>query len=77
MANATNNNANYVERAKQLMKEYDDFISQPDKEDGLFTSIVHCDLWINNLMVQYSKLFHSSTGLRLLELAINMCLGMM
>lgn len=55
MANATNNNADYVERAKELMKEYDQFVSKPDKEDDLYTSVVHCDLWINNLMIQYGK----------------------
>lgn len=35
------------------MQEYDIFVAKPDKEDDLFTSIVHCDMWINNLMIQY------------------------
>ncbi|KAM7352836.1 uncharacterized protein ACRADG_005201 isoform 1-T2 [Cochliomyia hominivorax] len=55
VANATNNNDNCVERVKEMMKEYDTFVAQPDKEDDLFTSIVHCDMWINNLMIQYDE----------------------
>ncbi|XP_023307518.2 uncharacterized protein LOC111689277 [Lucilia cuprina] len=55
VANATNNNANCVERVKELMQEYDSFVAKPDKEDDLFTSIEHCDMWINNLMIQYDE----------------------
>ncbi|XP_061386963.1 uncharacterized protein LOC133321912 [Musca vetustissima] len=52
---ATNNNENYINRFKELMEEYDEFLTQPDAEDDLYTTIVHCDLWINNLMLKYDE----------------------
>ncbi|KAH8413074.1 hypothetical protein KR009_007804 [Drosophila setifemur] len=51
---ATNNDAELVARVKELSDEFFAFLaSPPDRPDGLFTSIIHCDYWINNLMFQY------------------------
>lgn len=50
---ATDNNENYINRFVELMKEYDEFLTQDDAKDDLYTTIVHCDLWINNLMLKY------------------------
>ncbi|XP_013103701.2 uncharacterized protein LOC106084516 [Stomoxys calcitrans] len=55
VALATNNNDNYVNRFRKLMKDYDDFFYKPDAEDGLYTTVAHCDLWINNLMLKYDE----------------------
>ncbi|XP_073827322.1 uncharacterized protein [Musca autumnalis] len=55
IAIATDNNENYINRFKELMKEYDEFLSQPDAKDDLYTTISHCDLWINNLMLKYDE----------------------
>ncbi|KAH8237856.1 hypothetical protein KR032_003995 [Drosophila birchii] len=42
-----------VERVKELQAEYDAFQAAEDEKDGPFTSLVHGDLWINNMMVKY------------------------
>ncbi|XP_075153682.1 uncharacterized protein LOC142227167 [Haematobia irritans] len=52
---ATNNNEDYVSRFKQLMQEFDDFFARPDAKDDLYTTLAHCDLWINNLMLKYDE----------------------
>ncbi|XP_005181822.1 uncharacterized protein LOC101893585 [Musca domestica] len=52
---ATDNNENYINRFVELMKEYDEFLTQDDAKDDLYTTIVHCDLWINNLMLKYDE----------------------
>ncbi|EDW04289.1 uncharacterized protein LOC6561915 [Drosophila grimshawi] len=40
-------------RVQQLLDIYEAFQSTKDVKDGLWTSIVHMDLWINNMMVKY------------------------
>ncbi|XP_037960911.1 uncharacterized protein LOC119690012 [Teleopsis dalmanni] len=57
---STNNNEKTVARVRKLMEIYDDFLAGPNKKDGLFTTIMHNDMWINNLMVQYDKDGHPS-----------------
>ncbi|EDV30802.1 uncharacterized protein Dana_GF15043 [Drosophila ananassae] len=44
-----------VERVKELLGLYDDFQAGKDEEDGPFTSLVHGDLWINNMMLKYDE----------------------
>lgn len=44
-----------VERVKELLGLYDDFQAGKDEEDGPFTSLVHGDLWINNMMLKYGE----------------------
>ncbi|XP_034668395.1 uncharacterized protein LOC117901664 [Drosophila subobscura] len=51
---ATNNNEELVSRVKQLSDEFFDFLAAPaSMPDGPFTSIIHSDFWINNLMFRY------------------------
>ncbi|XP_022222454.2 uncharacterized protein LOC111074117 [Drosophila obscura] len=51
---ATNNNVELVSRVKLLSDEFFDFLAAPPNlPDGPFTSIIHSDFWINNLMFQY------------------------
>ncbi|KAH8357070.1 hypothetical protein KR200_009912 [Drosophila serrata] len=44
-----------VKRVTELQDAYDAFQAEKDEEDGLFTSLVHSDLWINNMMVKYGE----------------------
>ncbi|KAH8244581.1 hypothetical protein KR038_007337 [Drosophila bunnanda] len=44
-----------VKRVKELQDAYDAYQAEKDEEDGPFTSLVHSDLWINNMMVKYGK----------------------
>ncbi|KAH8282181.1 hypothetical protein KR054_006038 [Drosophila jambulina] len=44
-----------VERVKELQEAFDAFQAGKDVEDGPFTSLVHGDLWINNMMVKYGS----------------------
>ncbi|XP_022222453.1 uncharacterized protein LOC111074116 [Drosophila obscura] len=50
---ATNGDENDVKRVKELLDQFDAFQAGKDVEDGPFTTLVHGDLWINNLMVKY------------------------
>ncbi|XP_001357105.2 uncharacterized protein [Drosophila pseudoobscura] len=51
---ATNNNEELISRVKKLSDEFFDFLAAPSNmPDGQFTSIIHSDFWINNLMFQY------------------------
>ncbi|XP_054744206.1 uncharacterized protein LOC129248610 isoform X1 [Anastrepha obliqua] len=50
---ATNNNEAAIEEIMKLFKLYDDWLEQPESVDGPYTSLVHCDLWINNIMFRY------------------------
>ncbi|KAL7742462.1 hypothetical protein ACLKA6_019090 [Drosophila palustris] len=42
-----------VKRVQELLELYDELQSAEDVPDGPWTSIVHMDLWINNLMIKY------------------------
>ncbi|XP_016979361.1 uncharacterized protein LOC108044746 [Drosophila rhopaloa] len=44
-----------VSRIKELMAMYDAFQAGKDVDDGLFTTLVHGDLWINNMMLKYDE----------------------
>ncbi|KAH8333666.1 hypothetical protein KR059_002020 [Drosophila kikkawai] len=44
-----------VARVKELQEAFDAFQADKDEEDGPFTSLVHGDLWINNMMVKYDE----------------------
>ncbi|XP_017029571.1 uncharacterized protein [Drosophila kikkawai] len=51
---ATDNDEELVARVKELSDKFFEFLAaQPDRPDGPFASIIHCDYWINNLMVKY------------------------
>ncbi|EDW87092.2 uncharacterized protein LOC6526258 [Drosophila yakuba] len=51
---ATNNDSRLVARMKELSDQFFEFLAAaPDRPDGPFTSIIHCDFWINNLMFRY------------------------
>ncbi|XP_034475062.1 uncharacterized protein LOC117782174 [Drosophila innubila] len=49
----TKNDERDVKRAQELLDLYDEFNAAEDVQDGPWTSIVHMDLWINNLMIKY------------------------
>ncbi|KAH8282180.1 hypothetical protein KR054_006037 [Drosophila jambulina] len=51
---ATDNDPELVARVKELSDQFFEFLAaDPDRPDGPFTSIIHCDYWINNLMFLY------------------------
>ncbi|XP_017126468.1 uncharacterized protein LOC108145509 [Drosophila elegans] len=51
---ATNNDSKTVARIKELSDEFFEFLAAaPDRPEGPFCSIIHCDFWINNLMFLY------------------------
>ncbi|KAH8237857.1 hypothetical protein KR032_003996 [Drosophila birchii] len=51
---ATDNDPELVARVKELSDKFFEFLAaKPDRPDGPFTSIIHCDYWINNLMFLY------------------------
>ncbi|XP_033165496.1 uncharacterized protein LOC117144447 [Drosophila mauritiana] len=51
---ATNNDSRLVARMKELSDQFFEFLAAaPDRPDGPFTSIIHCDFWINNMMFRY------------------------
>lgn len=53
---ATNNDPELVARVKELSDKFFEFLAaDPDRPDGPFTSIIHCDFWINNLMFLYGE----------------------
>ncbi|XP_030380551.1 uncharacterized protein LOC115628530 [Scaptodrosophila lebanonensis] len=49
----TNNNEIDVKRVQELQELFDAYQESADVDDGPFTTIVHGDLWINNMMVKY------------------------
>ncbi|KAH8329494.1 hypothetical protein KR074_011908 [Drosophila pseudoananassae] len=51
-----------VARVTELLSLYDDFQADKDEEDGPFTSLVHGDLWINNLMLKYGRFLRFLDG---------------
>lgn len=55
---ATGNNEIILQRIKELIEEYDNLMNSAEKEDDLYTTIVHFDMWINNLMIKYGKLIN-------------------
>ena len=55
---ATGGNEIILQRVKELIEDYNAVMNSPDKEDDLYTTIVHFDMWINNLMIKYGKLWH-------------------
>ncbi|XP_037711092.1 uncharacterized protein LOC119548078 [Drosophila subpulchrella] len=44
-----------VIRVKELLDIFDAFQASKDAEDGPFTTLVHGDLWINNMMLKYDE----------------------
>ncbi|XP_016968670.1 uncharacterized protein LOC108036834 [Drosophila biarmipes] len=44
-----------VDRVKELQGIFDAFQASKDVEDGPFTTLVHGDLWINNMMLKYDE----------------------
>ncbi|XP_068141698.1 uncharacterized protein [Drosophila tropicalis] len=53
---ATGNNVELIERVRHLSDEFFEFLaSPPDRPNGPFASIIHCDYWINNLMFKYDS----------------------
>ncbi|XP_034125256.1 uncharacterized protein LOC117581897 [Drosophila guanche] len=50
---AANGNETDVKRVKELLDKFDEFQAGKDVADGPYTTLVHGDLWINNLMVKY------------------------
>ncbi|XP_002087381.3 uncharacterized protein LOC6526259 [Drosophila yakuba] len=44
-----------VNRVKELLKMFQDFQAGSDVDDGPFTTLVHGDLWINNMMLKYGE----------------------
>ncbi|XP_023297100.2 uncharacterized protein LOC111679738 [Lucilia cuprina] len=52
---ATGNDEIILQRVRELINEYNNLMSSPDKEDDLYTTIVHFDMWINNLMIKYDE----------------------
>lgn len=49
----TKDNDRDVKRMQELLDLYEELQSAEDVQDGPWTSIVHMDLWINNLMINY------------------------
>ncbi|XP_036327743.1 uncharacterized protein LOC118740355 [Rhagoletis pomonella] len=50
---ATHNDDTAVDEILELFELYDRWLEQPEAVDGLYTSLVHCDMWINNIMFRY------------------------
>ncbi|XP_049317347.1 uncharacterized protein LOC105229305 isoform X1 [Bactrocera dorsalis] len=50
---ATNNNEEAINEILERFQVYDKWLEQSEAVDGLYTSLVHCDLWINNIMFKY------------------------
>ncbi|XP_055839495.1 uncharacterized protein LOC129907287 isoform X2 [Episyrphus balteatus] len=45
-----------IERVAELESLYQKYMGQPEEcKDGLFTTIAHYDLWINNVMILYDE----------------------
>ncbi|KAH8260124.1 hypothetical protein KR026_003493, partial [Drosophila bipectinata] len=64
---ATNNDPVLVSRVRELSDKFFEFLaSPPDRPDGPFSSIIHCDYWINNLMFQYGE-YDSPTRLKIID----------
>jgi len=52
---ATNNNANLVEEIRNLNDLYNRHSAALEVPDSIYNSLAHCDLWINNIMIQYDE----------------------
>ncbi|XP_017046189.1 uncharacterized protein LOC108091480 [Drosophila ficusphila] len=64
---ATNDNSELVARVAELADEFFEFLAaDPDRPDGPFTSIIHCDFWINNLMFSYEP-SGTPNGLKIID----------
>ncbi|XP_068141602.1 LOW QUALITY PROTEIN: uncharacterized protein [Drosophila tropicalis] len=50
----SDDNEGDVKRVEELLQIYSEFQAGKDVEDGPFTTLVHGDLWINNLMIKYN-----------------------
>uniref|UniRef100_A0A6P4EMM4 Uncharacterized protein LOC108044747 n=1 Tax=Drosophila rhopaloa TaxID=1041015 RepID=A0A6P4EMM4_DRORH len=51
---ATNNDTKLVAHIRELSDKFFEFLATaPDRPDGPFCSIIHCDFWTNNLMFRY------------------------
>ncbi|XP_065369198.1 uncharacterized protein LOC135961600 [Calliphora vicina] len=55
VAAATHNDEVILQRVRELIEDYNNLMSSPDKEDDLYTTIVHFDMWINNIMIKYDE----------------------
>uniref|UniRef100_A0A1A9WZX5 CHK domain-containing protein n=1 Tax=Glossina brevipalpis TaxID=37001 RepID=A0A1A9WZX5_9MUSC len=54
VAIATNNCDRYMRRVRELYKALKNYRDCSDEiDDTMYTTIAHCDLWINNLMLKY------------------------
>lgn len=53
---ATNNNEDVINEILERFQVNDEWFQQPEAVDGLYTSLVHCDLWINNIMFKYDDI---------------------
>lgn len=47
--------AECIEDILELLDEFYRQSSGPEAEDDLYTTIVHCDLWINNILLKYGN----------------------
>lgn len=45
----------YIERVMELLEGFYRYSAGPETEDDLYTTIIHNDLWINNIMLKYGK----------------------
>ncbi|XP_017004728.2 uncharacterized protein [Drosophila takahashii] len=64
---ATDNDAKLLARVKELSDQFFEFLSAaPERPDGPFTSIIHCDFWINNLMFRYGPA-GTPVGLKIID----------
>ncbi|KAI9585535.1 uncharacterized protein LOC119632912 [Glossina fuscipes] len=53
---ATNNTDRYVEGVRELYRDLQKYRDSVDEvKDNLYTTITHCDLWINNIMLKYDE----------------------
>ncbi|KAH8353396.1 hypothetical protein KR084_010732 [Drosophila pseudotakahashii] len=53
-----------VKRVKELLDIFDAFQAGKDVEDGPFTTLVHGDLWINNMMLKYGMTDEEGTPIK-------------
>lgn len=55
VAIATDNDESILRRVRELVDCLNESMSLPEKEDDHFSTIVHFDMWVNNLMIKYGK----------------------